>query len=52
MKTVRNQLKYPIEGIKIPSMGYFYRRELRTLGIQFFMQLQKKQQIDKKLKIN
>ena len=30
----------------------FYRNELWTLGIQFFMQFQKAQQIDNRLKIN
>ena len=30
----------------------FYIRELRTFGFQFFMRLQKEQQIDNKQKIN
>ena len=47
MKTIRNQLKYP-RGIQLQC---FYWRELRILGIQFLMQLQKEQQIDNKLKI-
>ena len=45
---MRNQLKNPI----CLLLTMTYRRELRTLGIQFFMQLQKEQQIDNKLKIN
>ena len=48
MKAIRNQLKYP-KGLLLQC---FYKRELRTLGIQFIMQLQKEQHIDNKLKIN
>ena len=46
MKTIRNQLKKRI-GLQLPKL----RRELRTLGIQFFIQLQKEQQTDNKQKI-
>ena len=48
MKTIRNELKYPI-GLYYQC---FYIKELRTLGIHFFMQLQKEQQTDNKQKIN
>ena len=48
MKTIRNQLKYPI-GVRLPMV---LQKELTTAGIQFFMRLQKEQQIDNKQKIN
>ena len=48
MKTIRNQLKYPL-GVTLRILLY---KELRTAGIQFFMRLQKEQQINNKQKIN
>ena len=48
MKTIRNQLKYPIV-VRLPMV---LPKELTTAGILFFMRLQKEQQIDNKQKIN
>ena len=46
MKTTRNQKKYPY----FYDCQCFYRRELRTVGIQFLMRLQKEQQKENKQK--
>ena len=48
MITVRNQLNYP-KGVQLLML---LKMERRTAGIQFFMRLQKEQQIDNKQKIN
>ena len=41
MNTVRNQLKCPL----VYKYQLFYKKELGTLGIQFFMRLKKKNKL-------
>ena len=48
IKTIRNQLKNPI-GIQVPTLLY---KVIKNSWYLIFMQLQKEQQIDNKLKIN
>ena len=48
MKTIRNQLKYPI-GLQLPML---LLKGIINSWYSVFMQLQKEQQIDNKLKIN
>ena len=48
MKTNRNRQKYPI-GEQLPML---FQKGLKTAGMQLFMRLQKKLQIDNKQKIN
>ena len=48
MKTIRNQLKYPI-GLQLPML---LLKGFKNSWYSIFMQLQKEQQIDMKLKIN
>ena len=46
MKTIRNQIKYPI-GVRLPMLPW---KELRAAGTEFFTRLQK-EHIDNKQKI-
>ena len=48
MRTIRNELKYSI-GLRLKC---FHERELRSVGNQFFMRLQKEQQRDNQQKID
>ena len=48
MKTIRNQLKYPI-GIKLPM---FLKMGVNNCRNSIFMRLQKEQKIDNKQKIS
>ena len=48
MKTIRNQLKFPI-GLNLPMLLW---KGIKNCRYSFFLQLQKEQQIDNKQKIN
>ena len=48
MKTIRNQLKYPI-GLRLPV---FLKIRIKNWRYSIFMRLQKEQQIDNKQKIS
>ena len=48
MTTIRNQLKYPI-GLQLPILLW---KGIKNSRYSIFLQLQKEQQIDNKLKTN